>query len=51
MKVKPQNRLRKVSADKKGRLIKAVAHYCGTSPKGNNTTKCKKVIFLLYVMT
>jgi len=26
-------------ADEKGRLIQAVAHYCGTPPTGSNTTK------------
>jgi len=39
MKGKPQNRLQKVSVDKIGRLIQAVALYCGTSPTGSNSTK------------
>jgi len=30
MEEKPQNRLQEVSADEIGRLIQAVAHYCGT---------------------
>jgi len=34
----PQNRLQEVSADEIGRLIQAVAHYCGISPTGSNTT-------------
>jgi len=29
---------KEVSADEKGCLIQAVAHYCGTSPTGSNTT-------------
>jgi len=35
---KPQKRMQAVSADEKGRLIQAVAHYCGTPPTGSNTT-------------
>jgi len=31
----PQNRLQEVSADE---IIQAVAHYCGISPTGSNTT-------------
>jgi len=38
MERKPQKRLQGVSADKKGRLVQAVAHYCATSPTGSNTT-------------
>jgi len=30
MEEKHQKRLKEVSADEKGRLIQAVAHYCGT---------------------
>jgi len=33
-----QKRLQQVSADEKGRLIQAVAHYCGTSPTGSKIT-------------
>jgi len=32
----PQNRQQDVSADETGRLIQAVAQYCGTSPTGSN---------------
>jgi len=35
---KPQDRLQEVSADETGRLIQAVALYCGISPTGSNTT-------------
>jgi len=35
---KHQKRLKEVSANEKGRLIQAVAHYWGTSPTGSNTT-------------
>jgi len=35
---KPQKHLKEVSADKKGHIIQAVAHYCGTLPTGRNTT-------------
>jgi len=38
MEDKTQNRQQEVSADKNGRLIQAVAHYCGTSPAGSNST-------------
>jgi len=34
---KPQH-LQEVSADDKRHIIQAVAHYCGTSPTGSNTT-------------
>jgi len=34
----PQKRLQDVSADEKRGLFQAVAHYCGTSPTGSNTT-------------
>jgi len=33
MEEKPQKRLKEVNADKKGRLIQAVAHYCGISSR------------------
>jgi len=36
---KHQKRLKEVSAGEIGRLIQAVAHYCGTWPTGSNTTK------------
>jgi len=32
MEGKPQKRLKEVSADEIGRLIQAVAYYCGISP-------------------
>jgi len=38
MEGKFQNRLHEVSADEIGRLIQAVARYCGISPTGSNTT-------------
>jgi len=38
MEGKPPNRLQEVSANEIGRLIEAVAHYCGISPTGSNTT-------------
>jgi len=38
MEGKPQNRLLEVSADEIGRLIQAVALFCGISPTGSNTT-------------
>jgi len=45
----PQNRQQEVSADEIGRLIQAVAHYCGISPTGSNTTtgKILKIIAVL----
>jgi len=38
--------LQNVSADKKGRLIQALAYYCGTSSTGSNTTtgKIRRII-------
>jgi len=36
MEGKPQKRLKDVSADEKG--VHAVAHYCGISPTGSNST-------------
>jgi len=39
MEGKPQNRLQEVSADEIGRLIQAVALYCGISPTRSNSTK------------
>jgi len=38
MESEPKIRLQEVSADEKEPLFQAVAHYCGTSPKGSNTT-------------
>jgi len=38
-KEKPENRLQEVSADKIGRLIQAVAFYCGILPTGSNRGK------------
>jgi len=38
MEEKHQKRLKEVSANEEGRLIQAVAHYCGTWPTGSNTT-------------
>jgi len=39
MEGKPQNRKQEVSADEIGCQIQAYALYCGTSPKGRNSTK------------
>jgi len=38
MEGKPQQHMQEVSADEKGRLVQAVAHYCGISPTGSNIT-------------
>jgi len=38
MEEKHQQRLKEASADEKGRLIQAVANYCGTWPTGSKTT-------------
>jgi len=35
---KPQKSHKEVRADKKGHQIQDVAHYCGISPTGSNTT-------------
>ncbi|XP_070855245.1 uncharacterized protein [Drosophila suzukii] len=38
MEGKPQNRMQEVSTDEIGRLVQAVALYCGISPTESNTT-------------
>jgi len=38
---KALKRLQEVRTDEKGRLIQAVAHYCGISPTRSNTTTGK----------